>query len=330
MDYRKIRALFFLFLLGWQAASSQDSLITQAPGGGQDTAAYVSAFEEENNRCFTCHGQEKYQYMNETTGSRITNLMCENRIVRKEQFYRANHKSFACTDCHSAEYDTFPHPGNLRMEPMYNCLDCHSNDMTFAQYRFEEVDAEYQQSVHVKLESEGFTCWSCHDPHTYRITARTRGLKETVAYDNAICLQCHSNFNRFQLLTEREEINLIEKHDWLPNQASHLGSVRCIECHSGISDSLMVSHMIRPKEQAVKQCNECHSKNSLLMASLYKYESKAQRADGFFNGVIMNESYVIGANRNEYLNYISLAVLILVLAGVVVHIFLRIKYKAKH
>lgn len=330
MDFRKIRTLFFLFLLGCQAATSQDSLNTQAQANDQDTSAYVSAFEEENNRCFACHGQEKYQYMNETTGTRITNLMCDNRIVRKEQFYRSNHKSFACTDCHSTEYDTFPHPGNLRMEPMYNCLDCHSNDMTFAQYRFEEVEAEYKESVHAKLEPEGFTCWSCHDAHSYRITARNRGFKETVAYDNAICLQCHSNFNRFQLLTEREEINLIDKHDWLPNQASHLGSVRCIECHAMISDSLLVSHMIRPKEQAVKQCNECHSKNSLLMASLYRYESKAQRADGFFNGVIMNESYVIGANRNVYLNYISLAVLILVLAGVAIHVFLRIKYKSKH
>jgi hypothetical protein len=65
------------------------------------------------------------------------------------------------------------------------------------------------------------------------------------------------------------------------------------------------------------------------MASLYKYESKAQRQDGFFNGVIMNESFVIGANRNQYLNYISLAVLILVLAGIAVHVFFRIKNRKK-
>lgn len=292
-------------------------------------SVYVSAYDEENNSCFHCHGQEKYKYTNETLGTVVTDLMCENRIVRKTDFYRSNHKSFACTDCHTGGYDTFPHPGEARMEQKYNCLDCHSNDMQFAQYRFEEIDAEYHESVHAKLEAEGFTCWSCHNPHTYRITARNRNLTETVAYDNAICLNCHSNFNRFQLLTDREEINIIDQHDWLPNQKSHFGSVRCIECHARVSDSLLVSHFVRPKDQAVKQCNECHSKNSLLMASLYKYESKAQRQDGFFNGVIMNDAYVIGANRNEYLNYISAAVLIMVLGGIVVHIFFRIKNRKK-
>lgn len=323
--YRKA----FIFLL----AVLFSSAVSGSPESNfsyQDSTVFISQFEEENNRCFTCHGQEKYQYNNETLGTVVNDIMCVNRIVTKDNFYRSNHKSFACTDCHSTEYETFPHPGELRMEAKYGCLDCHSNDAQFAHYRFEEIDAEYRESVHFKLEEEGFTCWSCHDPHEYRITVRNReNLTEAIAYDNAICLSCHSDFSRFQLLTEKEEINVIDQHDWLPNQKSHFGSVRCIECHSRLSDSLLVSHFITPKEQAVRQCNECHSRNSLLMASLYKYESRAQRQDGFFNGVIMNESFVIGANRNEYLNYISLAVLILVLAGIAVHVFFRIKNRKK-
>jgi hypothetical protein len=295
----------------------------------QDTTAFVSAFEEQNNLCFSCHGQAKYKYENEVLGTTITEMMCENRVVRKDHFYQSNHKSFACTDCHAAGYETFPHPGELRMEPMYGCLDCHSGEVTFAQYQFERIDTEYRASVHADLEPEGFTCWSCHNPHSYRITARNRNLGEIVAYDNAICLNCHSDFNRFQLLTEREEINIISQHDWLPNQRLHFGSVRCIECHAVLSDTLLVSHHIKPKEEAVKQCNECHSRNSLLMASLYRYESKEQRADGFFNGVIMNESFVIGANRNEYLNIISLVVFVLVIVAVGFHIFLRITRRRK-
>lgn len=295
----------------------------------QDTIAFVSAFAEDNERCLKCHGQSKYQYTNETMGTQVFDLMCADRVVQRDDFYSSNHKSFACTDCHSAEYDTFPHPGQLRMEPMYNCLDCHSYDEQYAHYQFEQIDAEYLESVHAKLENDAFTCWDCHDPHEYRITARNRDLAMTVAYDNAICLNCHSDFSRFQLLSEKEEVNLIDKHDWLPNQRSHFGSVRCIECHARISDTLLVSHLILPKEKAVRQCNECHSRNSLLMASLYKYESMEQRKDGFFNGVIMNESYVIGANRNVYLNYISVAMLVMVLAVVAFHIFLRIKNKRK-
>ena len=62
------------------------------------------------------------------------------------------------------------------------------------QYHFEEIEAEYQQSVHYKLEDDGFSCWKCHNPHTYRITvSNSSNLKETIAYDNAICLNCHSD-----------------------------------------------------------------------------------------------------------------------------------------
>jgi hypothetical protein len=216
------------------------------------------------------------------------------------------------------------------MEEKFNCLDCHGGDEAYAKYHFEQIDAEYQQSVHFKLQDEGFTCWKCHNPHTYKITVRNGvNLRQTIAYDNAICLDCHSNFDRFQLLTEKAEINIIKKHDWLPNQALHFSSVRCIECHTQVSDSILVAHLIKPKEEAVDRCNECHSKNSLLMASLYKFKSKEQRQDGFFNGIILNESYVIGANRNEYLNILSLAVFALVLAVIMIHIFFRIRKPGK-
>lgn len=321
----KIIRIFILSLLACSNAAGMYGMSLFS----QDTTTYVSDFAEDNERCLICHGQAKYQYVNESLGSQVTDLMCADRIVDRQDFYGSNHKSFACTDCHSTEYETFPHPGNLRMEQMYNCLDCHGGSDVDAMYQFEQIQAEYEESVHAKLEGEGFTCWNCHDPHEYRITARNRDLSMTIAYDNAICLNCHSDFNRFQLLTEKEEVNLIDKHDWLPNQKSHFNSVRCIECHAQLSDTLLVSHLVLPKEQSVRQCNECHSKNSLLMASLYRYESMEQRKDGFLNGVIMNESFVIGANRNQYLNYISVAVLIIVLAGVAFHVFLRIKNKRK-
>jgi len=292
----------------------------------QDTATFVSPFESDNERCLKCHGQEKYEYTNESLGRQVNGIMCSDRIVNKNEFYVSNHKSFSCTDCHSEEYVKFPHAGELRMEQKYNCIDCHGGDEKFAQYHFEEIEGEYQNSVHFKLEEEGFTCWKCHDPHSYRISVRNSdNLKETVAYDNSICLSCHSDFTRFQLLTEKTEINIIKKHDWLPNQAAHFASVRCIECHTQISDSIPVAHLIKPKVEAVQLCNECHSQNSLLMASLYKFESREQRLDGFFNGIILNSSYVIGANRNEYLNLLSLIIFVVVAGVIVIHILFRIR-----
>lgn len=315
----------FSFVSSGYPSSSGDN------GNIQDTSTFVSKFEADNNRCFKCHGQDRYEYTNETSGQVIKDIMCSERIVRKKDFYSSNHRSFSCTDCHSEEYTKFPHSGTLRMEQMYNCIDCHGGDPKFAQYHFEEIEAEYQKSVHFKMEKEGFTCWKCHNPHTYKITVRnSTNLKETIAYDNAICLNCHSDYSNFQLLSDKAEIDLIQKHEWLPNQALHFANVRCIECHTKADNNIPVAHHILPKEEAVRLCNECHSKNSILMASLYKFESKEQRRVGFLNGIILNSSYIIGANRNEYLNIISVILFFVVILIIGVHIIFRLRKKIKN
>jgi hypothetical protein len=298
----------------------------RANQSAKDTSTFVSPFHDDNERCLKCHGQARYEYSNETLGRQIRALMCSERIIKRDEFYRSNHKSFSCTDCHSEQYTTFPHPGELRMEAKLNCIDCHGGDEKFAKYHFEEIEADYKQSTHFKLEQDGFSCWKCHNPHTYKINARSNtNIKETIAYDNSICLSCHSDFNRFQLLTDRQEINLLKTHEWLPNQAVHFANVRCIECHTKINNNIPVAHQIKPKAEAVRRCNECHAQNSMLMASLYKFESKQQRKDGFFNGVILNESYVIGANRNEYLNILSLIIFGCVLAVIAIHVIFRVR-----
>ena len=326
------RIIILLALINFISISSASgSWFKTEDNKAQDTAKFVSRFDADNDRCFKCHGQEKYEYTNETLGKQVKDIMCSERIVRKNEFYSSNHKSFSCTDCHSDQYVKFPHSGELRMEQKYNCIDCHGGDEKFAKYHFEEIEAEYQKSTHFKMENDGFSCWKCHNPHTYKISVRNNtNLKETIAYDNAICLNCHSNYSNFQLLSNKAEIDIIQKHDWLPNQASHFANVRCIECHTKINNNIPVSHQIRPKAEAVRLCNECHSKNSILMASLYKFESKAQRRDGFFNGIILNASYVIGANRNEYLNLLSLVIFAIVLCVIIVHVIFRIKNKGKN
>lgn len=326
------RLLLLLTLFGLAVFTASANNNFSSTGKSLPDTVFVSQFDSLNNRCFKCHGQERYEYMNETVGRMIRESMCTERVIRKTDFYSSNHRSFSCTDCHSEEYTKFPHAGTLRMEQKYECLDCHGGDEKFARYHFEEIDSEYRKSAHfIKMEKDGFSCWKCHNPHTYRISVRnSSNLKATIATDNAICLNCHSDYSRFQLVSDRAEIDLIQKHEWLPNQAAHFANVRCIECHTKINNNIPVSHMIMSKEQAVRRCNECHSKNSLLMASLYKFESKEQRRDGFLNGIILNASYVIGANRNEYLNMLSLIIFVIVIGTISVHIFFRIKNKRKN
>jgi predicted CXXCH cytochrome family protein len=278
----------------------------------------------QNEKCFGCHGSSKYTYYNQVSKKEVTAMMCDNRVIHRDEFYNANHKGFACTDCHATEYETFPHSGQLRMEEKNVCLDCHGNDEKFAKYKFEEIEKEFQKSVHYKANSDEFTCWKCHNPHTYKINIRdSKNITQSIAYDNQICLNCHSNFERFQLLTKRKEIDLIQKHEWLPNQALHFSQVRCIECHARPNDSLLVAHLIMPKEKAVKRCVECHSQNSLLMSSLYKYRLKENRTQaGFLNATILNNAFVIGANRNVMLNKISLTIFIITMVLMLVHFVL--------
>jgi len=68
-----------------------------------DTGAFVSEFQEANERCFICHGQGKYQYTNESLGTEVTALMCTDRIIKRQEFDDSNHRSFGCIDCHSAD-----------------------------------------------------------------------------------------------------------------------------------------------------------------------------------------------------------------------------------
>ena len=284
-----------------------------------------------NETCLKCHGQSKYKYVNPESGSEVTKRMYLETIINRTQYAESNHKDFKCIDCHSEEYDSFPHPGRLRMESKYACIDCHGGDEAYAKFKFEEIETEFQASVHSTKHSDDFNCWMCHNPHTYKISARSEEhIKDLVAYDNAICLNCHADITKYQMLTDKVNPNILQKHEWLPNQALHFKNVRCIECHARTNDSILVAHNVQPKSKAVRRCVECHSTNSILMASLYKYKVQEERSKaGFYNGVIMNEGYVIGANRNYYLGLLSLIMFGIVAFGIAIHATFRIIKRKK-
>lgn len=299
--------------------------VMQDPEGAEILkGAENSIYYDDNETCFRCHGQELYTLEDAESGLAQTRTMCANYVIDRDLFYQSNHWSFSCTDCHSWEFNNFPHQTADRLQDHFTCLDCHGYDEAYAQYHFEEIEVEYNKSTHAEIED--FSCWKCHNPHSYALTARGESnLRKTILINNNTCLECHANYSNFQLLSDQEEVDIVSSHGWLPNQAAHFAGVRCIECHTAINDSILVAHTILPKEQAVRKCTECHSSDSRLMATLYKFESREQRKNGFINGVIVNNSYVIGATRNYFLNVASVLIfggLILVL---LVHIFFRIK-----
>ncbi len=283
--------------------------------------------KEANQACFDCHSKNKVKISNDY-GETYTYKFCSNYIISPEKYYVSNHKTFACTDCHSAEYDSFPHPNNLKFEMAYipTCNDCHAGVEEYHKFNFEQIDSAYQRSIHHALLEEDFNCWSCHDPHTYKTIIRdNNNIEEAIAYNNGICLKCHGDRSQYYILTDKEMKDVIKNHEWLPRQEAHFRSVRCIECHTKVNDSILVSHEIVAKEFAVKKCVECHSKNSRLTHSLYKHQTMEKRkAAGFYNAPILKNSYVIGATRNYYLNIISIILFFGVVGGITIHTFLRI------
>ncbi|MCK5134398.1 MAG: cytochrome c3 family protein [Bacteroidales bacterium] len=282
----------------------------------------VNAYVEENESCLKCHGEVKYTLEDTLYGRTVTQAMWSNLILDRDAYYSGVHRSFMCTDCHSSEFEEFPHSLDVRMEENFGCIDCHGYDETFADYHFEEIEVEFTESIH---NMEGFSCWKCHDPHAYKPNMRgTENIKEAIQLNNSVCLDCHGNFDNFMLFTDKEEINVVESHNWLPNQVAHIRSVRCIECHTEVNDSILIAHKILPKTEAVKRCTECHSRDSRLMHSLYKFQSKENRRGGFMNGVIINDTYVIGANQNIFLNRLSIAIFALAFLVIVFHTILRI------
>ena len=273
-----------------------------------------------NAYCLQCHGSTFYSLQNSETGKIHRKMMSPNCVIDTVIFKQSNHRNFKCTSCHAREFKTFPHSEKALLEEISSCIECHSGDSVAIVYKFDLIDIDFQKSVHATKHSQQFTCWMCHEAHSYK--AKANGIE----YDNSMCLSCHANTKKYNLILDKKNPNIIQKHEWLPNQQLHFQNVRCIECHAMINDSILVAHNIQPKTKAVKKCVQCHSTNSLLKQTLYKYQAKTQISqNGYFNAAILNKSYVIGANRNYYLNIASIIILTLILGGIAIHIVLRIK-----
>lgn len=288
-------------------AFCQSSFVKAADDGDE------MKMSKENRLCIACHGNKYYSFYNEVAELNERKLMNPYFVIDSVSYLQGEHKNHYCIDCHSEEYQTYPHKSELKLEPKMSCLVCHD---------FEAINEEFKKSVHYKAFGDQFHCELCHDPHSNKIVKSN--IAEKIKYNNGRCLSCHNDIDKYQILTNHKNPQILKTHDWLPNQALHFEHVRCIECHTAVSDTSKTLHHIVPKEQAVRKCVECHSTNSMLSNKLYKYQ-KAKKSDGgFYNTVILNESYVIGANRNKYLNNISLLIFALTFGGIFIHIILRI------
>ena len=331
--FRNIGTVFLIipFTLIIFIAFSQQAPSAAENKSKEENAQNLKKSRELNEKCLKCHSQPKYKMHNPNNNLDVYKKMPSDRVINIDLFNNSNHKNFKCIDCHSEDFNTFPHPANLLFEEQYVCMDCHGDDPKYEKFNFKGIQKEFDESVHSTRLTDQSSCWMCHNPHYYKTHAgKSHDISDIVKYDNEVCLSCHMNKDRYGLLTDKTKPNIIEKHDWLPNQELHFKSFRCVECHTKVNDSLTVSHNILGKDKALKNCKECHTKNSYLITSLYKYQIlENKKQNGFFNPVLLDDLYVIGANRNEYFNYVSVSLLILVVGGISIHTLLRFTLKKK-
>ncbi|EXJ15596.1 cytochrome c3 family protein [Imhoffiella purpurea] len=253
----------------------------------------------DNQGCLRCHQMATLAYRDPGTGE-IVDLS-----IAPMALSHSAHGKLACSDCHSADFDRYPHPKRLKEETL-SCVGCHEDqdDADQRLYRFETIDEEFERSVHATSDhpkAAGFSCHSCHDPHAFRNSRVGEEIRQIVHDDNAICLSCH----------KKVQDPLRDPHAWLPKREKHRESVRCLDCHTPLTEAGQpVSHRILAAEDSNRDCVNCHSKEPQLLNRLYQYRSEEDLASkGWVSKAVFNEAYVVGMSRSPLIDRLALAVI---------------------
>ncbi len=286
----------------------------------------------ENQSCLKCHGMAN---LSEQTGP---GRKQHSYHVALSGFEHSNHHSLRCSDCHVQGYSQYPH---AEAKTIPDCLGCHqdnsefldgSEERTLLLRDMKKMKTEFEQSVHHSALKDSFTCVHCHNPHRF-VDQRGKNLsfEERIEWSNAVCLNCHNSEKQINELKTKEYVyrNPEEIHAWLPSAKMHWKKVRCVDCHADFSGmehnkEERFSHKINPKEKAVRNCNQCHSKESILTTRIYQMNMrKALEEEGLIKAFLWNNSYVIGATRNRWLDFFTLMLLVSGVGGIAIHAYAR-------
>lgn len=305
-----------LLILAGRATAAPDAAADTAtatePGAPHGPGEEVYGARERGGPCFRCHAMATLGFRDEKTGRPVR------LAITPAAWHASNHRRLACTKCHDTGFRSWPHPARLAGEKLH-CLKCHRDDPHLRARRFPEIGAEVKASAHVRALGAAFDCFACHDPHAFRIGDQGAPPSERAAAVNAVCLGCHAVPLRFATLTDKPPPDLAVAHAWLPNAASHFTTVRCLDCHASTAAPAL-GHRLLPAREARRGCAECHTRDSALLATLYRHRTRERRAAyGFVNAALLNDAYVVGATRNLALDRLSLGVFGAALLGLAAH-----------
>jgi hypothetical protein len=285
----------------------------------------------ENNACIKCHGQAVYTVFSVDARKHMRQPMAESRIVPQKKFQNAIHGSLKCVDCHSEGYAKVPHAASLKFDSLATCSDCHEGRKKFRKFHLDSIQAGFNKSVHAKAMGKPFTCWKCHNPHSF-VTAKSDslGIMAAITLSNSTCLNCHNSAVNYKRVSDKMQINLLKSHDWLIHPELHLKNIRCIDCHVSQSAGDFTNHDILPAEKSIRECTACHSQNSILATSLFKSKKENASMLNFSNSRIMEYAFIMGANRSITLNIISAVLFGFILLVIFTHMFFLLRYRKLH
>ncbi len=222
------------------------------------------------------------------------------------RFARSVHAAFDCSFCHTTGFNKFPHSGNRTQ--MRDCTDCHRGG------QFTKIEQAVKSSVHATMVDPAFRCTNCHSPHYFIPASRMTDASEAILVANQSCLGCHATGDT---LADKDR-DLAKKHGYLFHAELHLSRNACVACHTPPGQETL--HLILPKSEAVKDCATCHAQNSMLASKLYAHLALKERAQyGFVNAILFNNAYLVGANRNRWLDWGAFGLIGLVVLGVAAH-----------
>jgi hypothetical protein len=287
----------------------------------------VELKRNQQKLCLSCHLDDK----SVTTKFSKTLINYANSVHGKA-IARGIGAAAICTDCHGThdlEKVSGPSSRISKQNVAKICSKCHIG-----------VAQEYDNSVHgVALRKGDFdapTCTYCHGEHNISavievplkmFTDNQINPEAAIKTKMIYCIACHAD----EKLMSKYGISTFNKaHEWLPSLGKHNETVRCVDCHSSYTPPNL-SHNLLPPEKTIKKCEECHSKNSVLMSKLYKHEkTQSRKKYGFINGTLLSDAYVVGTTRNLFLDSFSVIAFFVILIGIGFHAFMRWYFKKGH
>lgn len=185
---------------------------------------YTNA-QNNNSNCYICHGQPTLSLKDSTYG------IIQNFYVDSVAFNRSHHANLNCTDCHSEEFTTFPHPKTALSEHL-ECLDCHDNDLVIQGKKFSKINNELKKSVHYQAMGNKPDCSFCHDPHTIKLkTSPLWKIRNAYPIEDQMCVECHDTEYKW-FKGGKQRVNLKAIHSTVSNNIQKWQEKKCIDCHT--------------------------------------------------------------------------------------------------